>query len=84
MNTKCHNCGKDHALFYFVGSNGKRKLSVICDSIIKLDSRGKSYKTIGRLETPDNKQDLPVPEQWSTGWAKKKQREKELQLPLRR
>jgi len=80
----CLNCNAPHALFYWVGKSGKQVLSYVCNRIPKLDSYGNATTTTGRVECVEQVKGLDIPEQWGSGWAKKKQLEKEMQLPLMR
>lgn len=80
----CTTCKCDHSLFYWVSKSGKRALSYVCNRIPKLDSWGKANISTGRVECDQQVQGLDIPEQWGSGWAKKKQLEQEMQLPLMR
>lgn len=84
MTTHCKACDQPHELFYWVGTDKKRVVSYICHKVTRLDSHGHSITTTGRVCHTDQSQNLPLEEKWSPTYAKKKQQEKELQLPLMR
>lgn len=84
MKKKCPNpqCGESHECHYYVDSSGKKILSVWCYRTEKFRADHTRYLTKARWPLEDNEQGLDAAEEWSVGWAKKKQLESTYQLPL--
>lgn len=82
MTAKCPTCHRDHALFYWVETSGKRVLSYICDRVPKTTLTGQIHHSTSRQAATEQIKDLPIEERWSAGYAKKQRQQKQQQLIL--
>jgi hypothetical protein len=72
----------EHDLFYHIDPSGKKVLSITCPRTEKFRPNGSLYLTKSRWPIEPNEQGLEIGEEWSAGWAKKKQLEQSFMLPL--
>lgn len=82
IKVSCPICGKPHDLFYYVGKDGKRVPSVICNRVATLDAHHKATTSTKRIEVPNQPLDFDIRVEWSSGYAKDQRGKKKLQLPL--